>query len=157
MDHETSLTHHVSAAPDAVWAVISDIPGSAATLSSIEAVRMLTDGPYAAGTRWEETRKMLGRRETIEMWVADADPPAPGQGGRTTVQAQSGGADYTTRFVLTPRDSGTDVTVTFGADMANPSRLNKVMMAVLGPVGMRITRKALAKDLAEIAAKAESL
>jgi hypothetical protein len=30
-------------------------------------------------------------------------------------------------------------------------------MAVFGKLGMRITRKALAKDLAEIAAKAESL
>ena len=30
-------------------------------------------------------------------------------------------------------------------------------MAVAGPLGMRITRKALAKDLAEIAAKAETL
>ena len=30
-------------------------------------------------------------------------------------------------------------------------------MALFGKMGMRITRKALAKDLAEIAAKAESL
>ncbi len=31
------------------------------------------------------------------------------------------------------------------------------MLTVFGPLGMRITRKALAKDLADIAAKAESL
>lgn len=161
MDHKTSLTRHVSAPAEKVWAVISDIPGSAATLSSIEAVQMLSEGPYAKGTRWKETRTMLGRAETVEMWVSQCDPPAQhaagGGSGSTTVKAVQGGAEYTTRFALAERDGGTDLTVTFGAEVLKPTRLSKVMMAVAGPIGMRITRKALAKDLTEIAAKAESL
>ena len=152
MDHKTSLTQHINAPAEKVWAVISDIPGSAATLSGIDAIQMLTDGPYAEGTRWKETRTMMGRSETVELWVSQADPPRS-----TTVKALQGGADYTTRFALAERDGGTDVTVTFGAEVLKPTRLSKVLMAVAGPIGMRITRKALAKDLAEIAAKAESL
>lgn len=161
MDHKTSLTRHINTPADKVWAVISDIPGSAATLSSIDSIQMLTEGPYAEGTRWKETRTMLGRAETVEMWVSRCEPPSPaaagGGSGSTTVKALQGGADYTTRFALAERDGGTELTVTFGAEVVKPTRLSKVTMAVLGPIGMRMTRKALARDLAEIAAKAESL
>ena len=152
MDHKISLTQHVNAPADKVWAVISDVPGSAATLSGIEAIQMLSDGPYGEGTRWKETRTMMGRSDTMEMWVSQADPPRS-----TTVKALQGGADYTSRMTLADRAGGTDLTMTFGADMVNPSRMNKLAMAVFGKLGMRITRKALAKELAEIAAKAESI
>jgi carbon monoxide dehydrogenase subunit G len=161
MDHKTSLTQHINAPADKVWAVISDIPGSAATLSGVDSIQMLTEGPYAEGTRWKETRTMMGRAETVEMWVAQSQPPSqPGGGGTagsTTVKASQRGADYTIRLALAERDGGTDLTLTFAAEMLKPTRFSKVMMAVFGPLGMRITRKALAKDLAEIAAKAESL
>ncbi|XAS66706.1 SRPBCC family protein [Micrococcaceae bacterium Sec5.7] len=152
MDHSTSLTQHINAAPDKVWAVISDIPGSAATLSGINAIQMISDGPYGEGTRWKETRTMMGKAETVEMWVSRADPPRS-----TTVKALQGGADYTSRFTLDERDGGTDLTLTFGAVVIKPTAVSKAMMALFGKIGMGITRKALAKDLAEIAAKAESL
>ena len=103
MDHTTSLTRHINAPADKVWAVISDIPGSAATLSSIDSIQMLTESPYAAGTRWKETRTMLGRAETVEMWVSQCEPPsqlAAPASASTTVKALQGGADYTTRFTL---------------------------------------------------------
>ncbi|WP_427129414.1 SRPBCC family protein [Pseudarthrobacter sp. S9] len=157
MDHKTSLTQHINAPADKVWAVVSDIPGSAAMLSGIDSIEMLTEGPYGEGTRWKETRNMMGRSETVEMWVSDCEPPSPGRGGSATVKALQGGADYTSRFALAERDGGTDLTLTFGAEVVKPTRLSKIMMAVFGPLGMRITRNALAKDLAEIAAKAESL
>jgi carbon monoxide dehydrogenase subunit G len=152
MDHSTSLTQHVNASPEKVWAVISDIPGSAATLSGVESIQMVSEGPYGEGTRWKETRSMMGRRETVEMWVAEADPPRS-----TTVKALQGGADYTSRFTLAERDGGTDLTLTFGADVLRPTVVSRIMMALFGKLGMKVTRKALAKDLAEIAAKAESL
>ncbi|MET1022462.1 MAG: SRPBCC family protein, partial [Arthrobacter sp.] len=93
MDHKTSLTQHVNAPAEKVWAVISDIPGSAVTLSGIDSIQMLSDGPYGEGTRWKETRTMMGRSETVEMWVSQAEPPRS-----TTVKARQGGADYTSRF-----------------------------------------------------------
>ena len=152
MEHTTTLTQHINAAPEKVWAVISDIPGSAATLSGVDAVQMLSDGPYGEGTRWKETRTMMGRQETVEMWVSQADPPRS-----TTVKALQGGADYTTHFALNGRDGGTDLTLTFGATVLKPTILSRITMALFGKIGMSMTRKALGKDLAEIAAKAESL
>lgn len=152
MEHTTTLTQHINASPDKVWAVISDIPGSAGTLSGIDSIQMLSEGPYGEGTRWKETRTMMGRQETVEMWVSHTDPPRS-----TTVKALQGGADYTTRFALNDRDGGTDLTLTFGAEVMNPTLVSKITMALFGKMGMSITRKALSKDLAEIAAKAESL
>ena len=152
MDHSTSLTQHVNAGPEKVWAVISDIPGSAGTLSGVESIQMISEGPYGEGTRWKETRSMMGRRETVEMWVAQADPPHS-----TTVKALQGGADYTSRFTLAERGGGTDLTLTFGAEVLHPTVVSKIAMVLFGKIGMNVTRKALAKDLAEIAAKAESL
>jgi carbon monoxide dehydrogenase subunit G len=157
MDHKTTLTQHVNAGPDKVWAVISDIPGSAATLSSIDSIQMLSEGGYGEGTRWKETRTMMGRAETVEMWVSQAEPPSPTHAGSTTVKALQGGADYTTRFTLAERDGGTDLALTFGAEVVKPTLLSKIAMALFGRIGMSMTKKALAKDLAEIAAKAESL
>jgi carbon monoxide dehydrogenase subunit G len=156
MDHKTSLTQHINAAPDKVWAVISDIPGSAATLSGIDSIQMLSEGAYGEGTRWKETRTMMGRAETVEMWVSQSEPPSPRHTGSTTVKALQGGADYTTQFTFAERDGGTDLTLTFGAEVVKPTWLSGIMMALFGRLGMSITRKALAKDLAEIAAKAES-
>ena len=155
MDHKTTLTQHINAPADSVWAVVSDIPGSAATLSGVDSIQMLTDGPYAVGTRWKETRTMMGRAETVEMWVSQSEAPSNGRGGSTTVKALQGGADYTTRFALAERGGGTDLTLTFGAEVIKPTRFSRIMLTVFGPLGMRITRKALAKDLADIAAKAE--
>ncbi|ADX74300.1 uncharacterized conserved protein [Pseudarthrobacter phenanthrenivorans Sphe3] len=152
MDHSTSLTQHIKATPEKVWSVITDIPGSAATLSGVDSVQLLTDGPYGEGTRWKETRKMMGRSETVEMWVAEAEPNRS-----TTVKALQGGADYTTRFTLAPRDGGTDLTLTFGAEVLKPTVGGRILMLLFGRMGMAATRKALAKDLAEIAAKAETL
>lgn len=152
MDHSTSLTQHINASPEKVWTVISDIPGSAATLSGVESIQMVSEGPYGEGTRWKETRSMMGRRETVEMWVSQADPPRS-----TTVKALQGGADYTSRFTLAPGGGGTDLTLTFGAEVLRPTVISRIMMALFGKIGVSMTRKALAKDLAEIAAKAESL
>src|SRR6476660_7775866 len=131
MDHSTSLTQHVNASPENVWAVISDIPGSAATLSGVESIQMVSEGPYGEGTRWKETRSMMGRRETVEMWVSQADPPHS-----TTVKALQGGADYTSRFTLEERDGGTDLTLIFGAEVLKPTVLSRVMMALFGRIGM---------------------
>jgi carbon monoxide dehydrogenase subunit G len=152
MDHSTTLSQHVNASREKVWTVISDIPGSARTLSGVRAIQMLSEGPYGEGTRWKETRSMMGRQETVEMHVSQSDPPRS-----TTVRARQGGTDYTTRITLEERDGGTGLTLFFGAEVLKPTFLSKIMMAAFGKIGMSVTRKSLAKDLAEIAAKAESL
>jgi len=148
--HHLELVQHVNAPAEAVWRVLTDIPGSARTLSSISRVEILTPGDYAEGYRWRETRKMMGKEATEEMWVAEVDAPTS-----TTVKATSNGADYTTRFTLAPAGGGTRLTMYFGAEMENPGAFGKVMLALFGKLALGITRKQMARDLKEIAAKAE--
>lgn len=150
MPHHMQLVEHAKAPADAVWAVLVDIEGAEATLSGVTRIEVLTPGEYAPGFRWRETRKLMGREETEEMWVATADAPHS-----TTVRSDSGGAAYTTRFTLTPVAGGTDVTMFFGAEVTKPSVISRLMMAMFGRLGMRLLRKALQRDLREIAAKAE--
>jgi carbon monoxide dehydrogenase subunit G len=151
-EHRTSLTRQVNAPVESVWAVLTDIPGSAQTLSGITRIEMLTEGPYDVGTRWRETRTMMGKAETVEMWVSEVVPLRS-----TTIKALQGGADYTTVFALAPVGSGTLLTMTFGAQIVDSTTAARIMMGLFGKIGLSITRKALAKDLADIAAKAESL
>lgn len=86
------------------------------------------------------------------MWVTQADQPRS-----TTVKALPNDADYTARFTLVEHGEATDLTVTFGAEVVRPTRSSRIMLALFGRIGMRMTRRALAKDLAEIKARAESL
>ncbi len=101
--HHLALSRTVAASPQRVWQVITDLDRAAQTLSGVSRVERLTDGPYALGTRWRETRTMFGKATTEEMWVTALDPARS-----TTVEASSHGTDYRTVFDLTPTGSGRD-------------------------------------------------
>lgn len=150
--HSTVVVRKIDAPVESVWAVVTDIPGSQETLSGVTRIEMLTEGPYGVGTRWRQTRTMMGKAETVEMWVSEVVPLRS-----TTIKALQGGADYTTVFALAPVGPGTLLTMTFGAQIVDSTTAGRIMMGLFGKIGLSITRKALAKDLADIAAKAESL
>ncbi|WP_372594329.1 SRPBCC family protein [Actinotalea sp.] len=152
MTHQFELSQQVAAPAGAIWAVLTDIDGAAQTLSGVSRIEVLTPGEYAPGFRWRETRTMLGKESTEEMWVTEADAARS-----TTVEAVSDGVTYTTRFTLTPSGTGTELRMVFGAELVRPSVGSRVMMAVLGRLGLLVTRRAMRRDLAEIAARAEAL
>lgn len=151
--HEITLSRRIEAPAEQVWDALTDLERGPERLSSVTRVEPMTNGPYALGTRWRETRKVLGKETTEEMWVAENDPLQ-----RTVIQASSKGAAYRTVFTLEPLpplEEATELTVTFGADTPEPTGLQKVAWTVLGPLGLRFTRKQLERDLADIAAAAE--
>lgn len=51
IENSVRLHHHVNAPLDVVWSIITDIPNAARSLSGVDAVEMLTEGPYRPGTR----------------------------------------------------------------------------------------------------------
>lgn len=142
-------TRFVRATPEQVWAVLTDLDGAARVLSGVTAIERVSGAGYAVGTRWRETRRMLGREATEEMWVTEVNAPH-----RTAVAARSGGTDYTTVFDLSPADGGTTLTMTFSA-AAGTSVLHRLFAATLGRLAVSATKKVIVTDLQDIAAAAE--
>lgn len=149
-EHKITIARIVAAPPETVWEVLTDLDHAAETLSGVTRVEVLTEGTYAVGTRWRETRKMMGREETQEMYVTEVEAPAS-----TTIEADAAGVHYVSTFTLTKRAAGTELAMTFAGDQPDPSGLQKLAWTIFGRLGLRMTRKVMARDLDDIAKRAE--
>lgn len=147
----TTISHLVDAPAEAVWSVLTDLDGAVDTLRGVIAIERVSGTGYAVGTRWRETRKMMGKAETLELWVSEVEPQR-----RTVVKAQAGGVDYSTVFTLTAAGAGTQVDMEFSGASTDPSLRSRLSMVVFGSLGLWITRRVMAQDLRDIAAKAEA-
>lgn len=151
-EQKVTISHDVAADPQTVWTVLTDLDHAAETLSGVSRVEVLTEGGYAVGTRWRETRKMFGKEVTEEMEVAEVSAPIG-----TTVESLSSGVDYRSVFTLTPLPSGTRLEMTFSGSQSNPSRLRKLVWAAFGRLGIKASAKMIRTDLEDIARRAESM
>jgi carbon monoxide dehydrogenase subunit G len=151
-EQKVTISHDVAADPQTVWAVLTDLEHAAETLSGVSRVEVLTEGGYAVGTRWRETRTMFGRGATEEMEVTEVSAPTG-----TTVEAHSSGVAYRSVFTLTPLPSGTRLEMTFSGTQSNPSLVRKLVWAVFGGLGMKASAKMMRGDLEDIARRAEAM
>ena len=94
---------------------------------------MLSEGPFGEGTRWRETRMMFKKESTEEMWVSSFDPPKS-----YTVDAESHGMKYSTRFLFEPQEGGTQVSWEF---TGTPQSLGAKLMSPLFNVMLKGTMK----------------
>ena len=148
---EIHITRTIAAPPETVWAVITDIPNSPQVISGIDSVDML-GGPegFGVGTRWRETRTMFGKEATEEMEVSAAAP-----GASYSVVAASHGMRYESTFTLQPT-SADACTLIMVFEGEPTSAVSRAMAATIGRLFVGQTRKALAKDLEDIAAASEA-
>ena len=146
---DVEVRRHVAAPVERVWALATDLEDSPGVIDGIEAVEVLTPGPFGVGTRWRETRRVFGRSATEEMTVTAVEPHRSYQ-----VEASGPGVTYVSGFAFAPAaDGGTDVAATFGGRPT--SRVGRVLGAVTAPLARRAIGKALAQDLEDIATAAE--
>lgn len=149
--HRIELERTVQAPVARVWDVLTDVARADQTLGAVTKVELLTDGPYRVGTRWRETRRMFGKEATEQMRVTVVEPQT-----RTVVEADSSGVHYVTEFTLAPApENGTRLAVSFTALQAQAGPVQRVLWAVVGRLGAKATEKMMAKDLQDIAARAE--
>lgn len=134
-----TLTRHVAAPREQVFAVFTDLEGSAARIDSIRKVERLTPGPFGAGTRWSETRVMFGKERTEILEVTAFDAPTG-----YTVACVSCGAVYTTVFRFEEDGAATRVTMEY---VARPMTFMARVLAVMMTPMMGAMRKALEGDL----------
>ncbi|WP_327683520.1 SRPBCC family protein [Streptomyces sp. NBC_00467] len=143
------VERRIAAPPAAVWDALTDLENAPTVLSGVDAVEVLSPGPFGVGTRWRETRRMMGKQATEEIHVTASEPPA-----RYVAEADSQGAHYVSEFLL--RAEGPDATqvrMTFSAEP--PGGFAGLLAKVLGPLGARAVAKAIAKDLDDVAAAVE--
>jgi uncharacterized protein YndB with AHSA1/START domain len=107
-----TVTRTLSAPPDRVYAMLTDLEGTAGQMRAILRFEKLTPGPTRVGTRWRETRKMFGREASAEMEIKRLEPPR-----RIEKACEEQGCAYLTVFELQPDGAGrTRVTLTFTAE-----------------------------------------
>ena len=144
------LSQSIGAPSERVWEIICDLDGAPQRLSRIVAIEHLSGPKFGVGTRWRETRIMFGREATEELAVASIDP-----GRAYTAVAESHRTKYHSELRIESRaEEASVLTMTFSAEAQSLG--TKVMAATIGRLFRRATKKALAQDLAEIAAAAES-
>ena len=138
----------VAAPPDRVFRIATDLDNLAANVSGIDSVEVLTEGPVGEGSRWRETRTMMGRPATEEMWVTGFEAPR-----RFVVEAESHGAHYRTEMTFEPEGAGTRVTMVFAA---RPVSFLARLFALLSAAMLRSLRKMIEQDLEDLKQAAES-
>ncbi|MDV5146190.1 SRPBCC family protein [Streptomyces sp. SBC-4] len=145
------VERRVAASPGRVWEAITDLRDMPRVLSGVEKVEVLTEGGFGVGTRWRETRRMLGKEATEEMTVTECVPP-----DRYVTVADSHGMHYVSELILkADGDGGTTLRMTFSARPAS-DRTPGFVTRLLARFGAKAVAKALAKDLTDIANAVES-
>ncbi|OII67075.1 MULTISPECIES: SRPBCC family protein [unclassified Streptomyces] len=145
------VERRVAASQGRVWEAVTDLRGMPRLLAGVESVEVLTGGSFGVGTRWRETRRMLGKRATEEMTVTESEPPE-----RYVTVAASHGMHYTSELRLIPAGpQATTVRMAFTARPASGRPLG-LLGRLVAPLGSKAVARALAKDLADIARAIES-
>jgi hypothetical protein len=145
---EVSL--EIAADPDVVWPILVGIDHWVEIITAIEDVERLDDGTgFGPGTTWRETRTMFGKKATEVMEVTEYE-----DGVRYATFAESHGSKYYSEMRVDPAAGGCRLSMNFRGEPQ--TLLTKIVDATVGRFVVGATRKALAKDLADIKAAAES-
>ena len=144
-----SMTQRIAAPVETVFTVATDIAHAAEHIRGIEKIEMLTGGPVGVGTRWRETRKMLGSESTESLEVVGFE-----RWKSYTVGCESCGAYFETTLRFDREGDGTLVTL----DARTEAR--SLMAKLMSPLGNlmfgKIMRKCMGDDLDDLGRVAES-
>jgi hypothetical protein len=146
-----SQSIEIAAAPESVWAVVTDIQNAGNVISGIKAIEIVeaAPGPTITGLKWKETREWMGRDAVEVMWITDSSSPSFYE-----TRAESHGAIYTSRIELEPTQTGTGLTMKFNAQ---PDTLGaKVMWLLTGWMAKKSVCKVIDQDLADIKTAVEN-
>jgi hypothetical protein len=106
-----TVTTRIDAPLDVVFRRCSDIEHGPARVSRIHQIDMLTPGPIRVGTRWIETRLVLGRADRAEMALT-----AFQRNRMFTIRHHKAGVQIDATFWFESKDGATVVTIEFEAE-----------------------------------------
>ena len=146
---KVSTSRRVGAPQQIVFDVATDLQNAAEHVDGIERIEMLTPGPFTVGTRWRETRVMMGREATEELAVTECNPPES-----YAVECQSCGAHYKSTFRFDPVGHATNLV--FELESRPQTLLAKVLSPVPSLFMGKTVKKYLESDLDSIQRAAEA-
>ena len=121
----------IEASPADLFEVVTDLEGAADRISAITNLEVLSEGPFAVGTRWRESRVMFKKEHTEEMWITEFEP-----GRRYVTEANSCGSVYHCTISVEPDGTGAILSMTFDSksmDTTACSRRSNLMSGSLAP------------------------
>lgn len=139
-----TVATEIAAPIDRVFEAFTDVEHSAGRVFNIRKTELLTVGGFKIGTRWLETREVLGREDTAEMEITAYER------NRTyTITHHKGGARVDAVFTFTPNDDCTTVAVDFHLQRGGlpPGTLPVVHWAIADRV-----RDVIGRDLEDLKA-----
>jgi uncharacterized protein YndB with AHSA1/START domain len=143
-----TVSNLIAAPIEEVFQHFTDIAHGPAHVSGIKKVEMLTPGGFHFGTRWRETREVLGRLDSAEMEITAFE-----RNRMYTITHHKAGVQIDTTFWFEASDAGTTVSVEFELQAGS------VPPGLLGALGWAIGEKVeevLGHDLADLKHSIES-
>jgi uncharacterized protein YndB with AHSA1/START domain len=137
----------VAAPIEQVFKVFTDLEHGAERVSNIQKIELLTPGGFALGTRWLETREVMGHLDSAEMEVTAFE-----QDRTYTITHHKAGTRIDAVFTFKPLEGSTKVQIAFTLESHGlpPGLLAPLMWASAGKV-----RDVLSGDLADLKASLE--
>lgn len=136
------MSRDIAAPVDRAFALFTDLKHGFEHVSGIKAVEMLTFGEFRLGTKWRETRELLGRLDDAEMEITAFE-----QNRSYTITHHKAGVRVDTAFTFEPAPAGTLVTIEFAL---NPPGLTLALLSPLEWVIAGKVRDVLSHDLLDL-------
>ncbi len=137
-----TVSQQIAAPVDEVFRVFTDIARTSEHVAGIATVTVMTPGPVGLGSRWVETRKVMGRLDSAEMEITAYE-----RNRMYTITHHKAGVRIDTTFWFEPHRSGTAVSIEFELDSAG------LPTSLLPPLGWAIAAKVeqvLKQDLSDL-------
>lgn len=137
-----TVSNQISAPVHRVFEFFTDIQSGPPHVSGIKKIEMMTPGRFGLGTKWLETREVLGITDSAEMEVTSFE-----RDKTYTITHHKGGVRIDTVFWFEPVGDATEVTVEFEleSDGLPPGFLAPLNWAIAGKV-----RDVLGHDLSDL-------
>lgn len=133
-----------------VWGIVSNIEGSAETVSGIDSIEILErPAEGLLGLKWRETRTLFGKTAEETMWITEAV-----EDSHYVTEAHSHGSHYRTKVWVADADGVTRLGMEFHG--RGETLVAKVLSTLLAPLMKGTMRKALLQDLSDVKAAAEA-
>lgn len=141
------VTQVISGTPEDAWEVLERIEYYPQVFGSIATTRRVHGTGIQPGTRWAETRRVMGKLENVDCTVMEAD-----RGHRLLWLVDWAGQQVTMCWEFSPASTGTQVKVTFRLVSDVRTKLAKGIMALFGGVTAGVVRDVLKRDISDVSA-----